>query len=61
LLCSRRRSEKTFGGEGFLITRTGGNVMVDAPRFNPVLAKRIQEMGGIKYIFLTHKCVATAG
>jgi hypothetical protein len=34
--------------------------MVDAPRFNPVLAKRIQDMGGIKYIFLTHKCVDAA-
>uniref|UniRef100_A0A383W828 Metallo-beta-lactamase domain-containing protein n=1 Tax=Tetradesmus obliquus TaxID=3088 RepID=A0A383W828_TETOB len=49
------RSEKTFGGEGFLITRPQGNVLVDAPRFNPVLAKRIAEMGGIKYMFLTHK------
>eukprot|EP00882_Tetradesmus_deserticola_P006364 GHRQ01006693.1.p1 GENE.GHRQ01006693.1~~GHRQ01006693.1.p1 ORF type:complete len:352 (+),score=131.49 GHRQ01006693.1:263-1318(+) len=49
------RSEKTFGGEAYLITRPGGNVLVDAPRFNPVLAKRIQELGGIKYIFLTHK------
>jgi hypothetical protein len=60
LCCSRRRSEKTFGGEGFLITRPGGNVLVDSPRFNPVLAKRIQDMGGIKYIFLTHKCAAAA-
>lgn len=51
-----RRSEKTVGGESFIITRTQGNVMVDAPRYNPVLAKRIQEMGGIQYIVLTHKC-----
>jgi hypothetical protein len=29
--------------------------MVDTPRFNPVLAKRLQELGGVKYIFLTHK------
>ncbi|WIA16117.1 hypothetical protein OEZ85_012836 [Tetradesmus obliquus] len=49
------RSEKTVGGESFVITRPQGNVMVDAPRYNPILAKRIQEMGGIKYIVLTHK------
>ncbi|WIA36299.1 hypothetical protein OEZ86_007624 [Tetradesmus obliquus] len=48
------RSEKTVGGESFIITRPQGNVMVDAPRYNPVLAKRIQEMGGIQYIVLTH-------
>jgi glyoxylase-like metal-dependent hydrolase (beta-lactamase superfamily II) len=33
-----------------------GNVLVDSPRFNPALAKRIEELGGVKYIFLTHKC-----
>lgn len=35
--------------------RPEGNVMVDTPRFNPVLAKKLQELGGVKYIFLTHK------
>lgn len=49
------RSVKSFGAESYLITRPGGNVMVDCPRFNPVLAKRIKEMGGIAWIFLTHK------
>lgn len=33
--------------------------MVDTPRFNPALAKRLQEMGGVKYIFLTHKVSST--
>lgn len=49
------RSVKSFACESYLIVRPGGNIMVDTPRFNPVLAKRIKELGGIKWIFLTHK------
>jgi glyoxylase-like metal-dependent hydrolase (beta-lactamase superfamily II)/ferredoxin len=49
------RSVKSFAGESYIIVRPEGNVMVDCPRFNPVLAKKIKEMGGIKWIFLTHK------
>jgi glyoxylase-like metal-dependent hydrolase (beta-lactamase superfamily II) len=46
----------SFGGASWLIVRPGrGNVLVDSPRFNPTLAKKIQEMGGVDYIFLTHK------
>jgi len=49
------RSVDSFACESYLIVRPQGNVMVDSPRFNPVLAKRLQELGGVKYIFLTHK------
>ena len=45
----------TFGCYSYLITREQGNVMIDTPRYNPVLAKRIEEMGGLKFILLTHK------
>jgi hypothetical protein len=31
--------------------------MVDSPRWNPVLAKQLAKLGGVKYIFLTHKWV----
>lgn len=48
-------SEKTFGGNSYLIVRPEGNILVDCPRFNPVLAKKIEELGGIKFIFLTHR------
>ncbi|KAF8073027.1 morn3 [Scenedesmus sp. PABB004] len=49
------RSAKSYGGESFLILRPGGNVLVDSPRFNPVLAARLQELGGVRWIFLTHR------
>jgi hypothetical protein len=49
-------SDASFGGAGWLITRPGrGNVLVDSPRFNPLLAKQIEKLGGVEYIFLTHK------
>lgn len=57
LLCPTpcRRSVDSIACESYLIVRPGGNVMVDTPRFNPILAKRLQELGGVKYMFLTHK------
>lgn len=29
--------------------------MVDAPRWNPLLAQRLRELGGVSWIFLTHR------
>jgi glyoxylase-like metal-dependent hydrolase (beta-lactamase superfamily II) len=51
-------SENSFGAWSYLITRPeekGGNVLVDSPRFASQLVKRIQAMGGINLMFLTHK------
>lgn len=48
-------SEKSFGATSYFIKRNGGNVLVDSPRFTPSLVNKFEEMGGIKYIFLTHK------
>lgn len=47
-------SEKSYGGAGYFIQLPEGNVLVDSPRFTPPLVKRLEEMGGIHYIFLTH-------
>lgn len=48
-------SPKSFGGSSYLISRPGGNWLVDAPRFVPSLVRRFEEMGGIDTIFLTHR------
>ncbi len=53
-------SEKSFASASYLITRPDGNVMIDSPRFNPVLAKQIAKLGGVKYLFLTHKWVVSS-
>jgi glyoxylase-like metal-dependent hydrolase (beta-lactamase superfamily II)/ferredoxin len=47
-------SEKSFGGASYFIELSEGNVLVDSPRFTPPLVKRLEEMGGIRYMFLTH-------
>ena len=48
-------SESSYGASSYLIVRPEGNVLVDSPRFNRPLAKRIREMGGIRWMFLTHR------
>ncbi len=45
----------SFGGHSYFITSKKGNWMVDSPRFIPHLVRKFEEMGGLKYIFLTHR------
>lgn len=48
-------SEASFAANSYFITRPEGNILVDSPRFSEVLAKRMEAMGGVRYMFLTHK------
>lgn len=56
-------AENSFGATPYLILRPGGssggsgaeNILVDVPRWSPVLAQRIKQLGGVHYIFLTHE------
>lgn len=48
-------SDNSFGAASYLILRSEGNVMVDSPRFAPPLVKRIEAMGGVRYLYLTHR------
>jgi glyoxylase-like metal-dependent hydrolase (beta-lactamase superfamily II)/ferredoxin len=51
-------SESTFGGWSYLVVRppeAGGNVLVDSPRFSSPLVKRIEELGGVALMFLSHR------
>lgn len=48
-------SKSSFGATSYLVKRPEGNVMVDSPRFVKALAGRIEEMGGVKYMFLSHR------
>jgi hypothetical protein len=47
-------SEDTFGGSSYLIVRPEGNVLVDSPRFTAPLVERIEAMGGVRVMFLSH-------
>lgn len=48
-------SEDSYGASSYLIVRDSGNVLVDSPRFAMPLVNRISELGGIRWIFLTHR------
>lgn len=47
-------SPKSFGAASYLIRRPDGNVLVDSPRQSETLAKRIEALGGVRWLFLTH-------
>ncbi len=47
-------SEATFGAASYLILREDGNVLIDSPRFARPLVERIEALGGLRYMFLTH-------
>lgn len=48
-------SENSFGAASYLIQRPEGNVLVDSPRFTPPLVKQIEQLGGVRYLYLTHR------
>ncbi|QYR21048.1 MBL fold metallo-hydrolase [Paenibacillus sp. sptzw28] len=47
-------SAKSYGGHSYFIKRPEGNWLIDAPRFVAALVKKLDELGGISTIFLTH-------
>jgi glyoxylase-like metal-dependent hydrolase (beta-lactamase superfamily II)/ferredoxin len=51
-------SEASFGAWAYLIVRPdadGGNVLVDSPRFTSPLVRRIEQLGGVRLMFLSHR------
>jgi glyoxylase-like metal-dependent hydrolase (beta-lactamase superfamily II)/ferredoxin len=48
-------SPDSYGAASYFIRNPEGNWLVDSPRFLSHLARRFEEMGGIRYIFLTHR------
>ncbi|XVF83750.1 hypothetical protein PTKIN_Ptkin16aG0517500 [Pterospermum kingtungense] len=48
-------SEKSYGATPYLIVHPEGNILIDSPKFTERLASQIEKLGGVRYIFLTHK------
>jgi glyoxylase-like metal-dependent hydrolase (beta-lactamase superfamily II)/ferredoxin len=51
-------SESSYGAQSYLLVRPkerGGNVLVDSPRAVPRLLDRIEALGGVSIMFLTHR------
>jgi glyoxylase-like metal-dependent hydrolase (beta-lactamase superfamily II) len=47
-------SPDSFGASSYLIVREEGNVLVDSPRFAARLVQKIEALGGIRWMFLSH-------
>jgi glyoxylase-like metal-dependent hydrolase (beta-lactamase superfamily II)/ferredoxin len=48
-------SESSYGASSYFIASPEGNVLIDSPRFARPLVKRIEELGGVRLMFLTHR------
>src|SRR5438132_6447087 len=48
-------SEASYGAQSYFLLRKGGNFLIDSPRFAAPLVRRIEEMGGVRWMFLTHR------
>ena len=48
-------SRDSYGAKSYLIVRPEGNVLVDSPRFTKSLVEKIEELGGVRTMFLSHQ------
>jgi glyoxylase-like metal-dependent hydrolase (beta-lactamase superfamily II) len=48
-------SADSFGAASWLIRRPAGNVLVDSPRASRPLMDRLAALGGVRWMFLTHR------
>jgi glyoxylase-like metal-dependent hydrolase (beta-lactamase superfamily II) len=51
-------AESSFGAWSYLVVRpeaSGGNILIDSPRFTRPLVRRIEQMGGVRLMYLTHR------
>src|SRR5262245_30965447 len=47
-------SPRSYGGNSYFIRHPAGNWLIDAPKFVVPLVKRLEALGGVAHIFLTH-------
>jgi glyoxylase-like metal-dependent hydrolase (beta-lactamase superfamily II)/ferredoxin len=48
-------SESSYGAASYFVRREGGNVLVDSPRAARPLMDRIESLGGVAWMFLSHR------
>ncbi len=48
-------SPKSYGGNSYLVRNPAGNWLIDAPKFVAPLVRRLEALGGVAHIFLTHR------
>lgn len=48
-------SEKSFGAHSYFVQHPEGNWLIDSPRYLKHLVDAFKDLGGIRYIFLSHE------
>lgn len=48
-------SPKSAGANAYFIQRRDGNWLVSTPKYVPQIVSKFEQLGGVKYIFLTHR------
>jgi glyoxylase-like metal-dependent hydrolase (beta-lactamase superfamily II)/ferredoxin len=48
-------SPKSYGGNSYFVRHRDGNWLIDSPKFLPRLVRRLEDLGGLSRIFLTHQ------
>jgi glyoxylase-like metal-dependent hydrolase (beta-lactamase superfamily II)/ferredoxin len=48
-------SADSYGAASYLVVRSDGNVLVDSPRAARSLMDRVQALGGVRWLFLSHR------
>lgn len=48
-------AEASYGAASWLIRRDAGNVLIDSPRAASTLLARLDDLGGVRTMFLTHR------
>lgn len=48
-------SAETAGGNAFVVRRSSGNLLIDAPRFTPSVRSAVTRLGGLNTVLLTHR------
>jgi glyoxylase-like metal-dependent hydrolase (beta-lactamase superfamily II) len=48
-------SPKSYGDNSYFVRHPAGNWLIDSPKFVTPLVRRLEALGGIAHIFLTHR------
>ena len=48
-------ARSSFGAHSFFLRRDDGNLIIDSPRFTGGLAERIDDLGGVRHVLLSHR------
>lgn len=48
-------SPKSYGGNSYYVRRSAGNWLIDSPKYLAPLADRLEALGGVARVFLTHR------